>query len=130
MIPGSCCCGEVRFSISEPPKFLAECHCSRCRKSGATPFAMVAADTFELLAGRDKIVELAPTSQFQLPRVFCGLCGTSLGECTSQEEMFPIPANAFDQALGMPIRFHEHCATKPSWVVIPDGLKQFDGSPV
>ena len=129
MFSGSCACGEVRFSISEKPKFLAECHCSRCRKLGATPFAMIASNTFELLSGRNKIKAFSPVPPFMYLRMFCEVCGTSLGELTSEEEMFPIPANCFDDDLGLPIRFHEHVATKPSWVTIPDDVKKFEGNP-
>lgn len=129
MIKGSCCCGAVQFSISELPKFLAECHCSRCRKLGATPFAMVTAESFELESGREKIVEYPPEPPFKYLRLFCGVCGTSLGEMTSNESMFPIPANCFDDEFDMPIRFHEHVATKRRWVEIPDGVKQLPGDP-
>jgi hypothetical protein len=47
----------------------------------------------------------------------------------SGDKMFPVPVNCFDQDLGVEIRFHEHVATKPSWYVIPEGSKQFDGDP-
>lgn len=129
MIQGSCCCGAVRFAISKQPKFLAECHCSRCRKLGATPFAMVEADGFELLAGRESIAEFPPVAPFTYRRTFCRECGTSLGELGTEAEMFPISANCFDDDLEMDILFHEHVATKPRWVEIPDGVKQFEGNP-
>ena len=129
MFDGSCCCGAVRFSIAKPPKMVGACHCSRCRKLGATPFAMVEADGFDLLAGREQIVEFEPEPPFKYRRCFCGRCGTSLGEMLSSDKLFPIPVNCFDQDLGVPIRFHEHVASKPSWTVIPEGVKQFAGDP-
>ena len=129
MFSGSCACGEIRFSISEKPKFLAECHCSRCRKVGATPFARIASRTFELLSGRDKIKAFPPVPPFMYPRMFCVVCGTSLGELTSGEEMFPIPANCFDDDLGLPIRFHDHVADKPAWVTSPDTVTKFERNP-
>lgn len=129
MIEGSCCCGEVRFSISDRPKFVGACYCSRCRKVGATPFAMIDAGTFTLEQGRESIVQYLPEPSFKYVRCFCGRCGTALGEITSTEGMFPIPVNCFDQDLGIEIGFHEHVATKPSWVLIPEGAKQFEGDP-
>jgi hypothetical protein len=129
MIQGSCCCGEVRFAVSEKPTFVAACHCSRCRKLGATPFAMVKAEHFEIRSGRERIVEYPPEAPFKFARCFCGKCGTSLGEMVSSDKMFPIPVGCFDEDLGVEIRFHEHVATKPSWFVIPDGVKQFEGDP-
>lgn len=129
MIQGSCCCGEVRFEVSEKPKFVAACHCSRCRKVGATPFAMVEAAGFRLLSGREHVVEYPPVPPFKYRRCFCGKCGTSLGEMVSDEKMFPVPVNCFDEDIGMEIRFHEHVATRPSWCVIPEDSKQFAGDP-
>ena len=129
MIDGSCCCGAVGFSISEKPEMVGACHCSRCRKVGATPFAMVKAETFTLRRGREHIVRYRPEPPFKYVRAFCGLCGTSLGEITSEGRTFPVPLNCFDEDLGVAIRFHEHVASKPSWCVIADGAKQFDGDP-
>ena len=118
MFSGSCVCGEIRFSVSEKPKFLAECHCSRCRKVGATPFAMIASSTFELLSGRDKIKAFSPVPPFMYQRMFCEVCGTSLGELTSEDEMFPIPANCFDDDLGRPAR-HDRDRSKFSGLPRP-----------
>ena len=35
MIKGTCHCGNVKFSISEDPKWLTSCNCSICRRLGA-----------------------------------------------------------------------------------------------
>lgn len=35
MIEGSCHCGNVRFSVSETPKWLTSCNCSICRRVAA-----------------------------------------------------------------------------------------------
>ena len=86
MFQGSCCCGEVRFRVTQKPRFVADCHCSRCRKLGATPFAMVEAASFELVSGREHVATHRPAPPFRYGRCFCRLCGTSLGEITSQEK--------------------------------------------
>ena len=130
MFRGSCCCGEVRFRVSELPRFVAACHCSRCRKLGATPFAMVSAEHFELLAGGEHIARHHPDPPLRYVRSFCGRCGTSLGEMLSDGAMFPIPAHCFDDDLGLEIRFHEHVASRSPWCEIPPGRKQFAGDPV
>ena len=48
MISGSCCCGAVRFELSEPPTMLAACHCSRCRTLGASIFVFVRRENGQL----------------------------------------------------------------------------------
>ena len=129
MIEGSCCCGEVRFSISAKPEIVGACYCSRCLKVGGTPFALVPAETFSLDQGRESIVQYQPEPAFKYVRCFCGKCGTSLGEITSDQGMFPVPINCFDGDVELEIGFHEHVATKPSWCLIPEGAKQFEGDP-
>lgn len=129
MIQGSCCCRGVRFSVSAKPELVGACYCSRCRKVGGTPFALVDAGTVTVEGGREHIVEYQPEAGFKYVRCFCGRCGTSLGEITASEGMMPIPLDCFDEDLGVEIGFHEHVATKPSWCLIPEGAKQFDGDP-
>jgi len=129
MYEGSCCCGGVKFTVAQKPRFVAACHCSRCRKVGATPFAMVHAEGFELLSGKELIVEYRPEPPFKYTRCFCGACGTSLGEITSRGKLFPIPVNCFDGEVDLEIAFHEHVATKPAWYPIAAGAKQFEGDP-
>jgi len=129
MFEGSCCCGAVRFSVSRSPRMAAECHCTRCRKVGGTPFALVDADSVEIVSGREHIATYLPEPSFKYKRCFCERCGSSLGEILSEWDVLPVPLNVFDQDPGVPIRFHEHVASKGSWAVIPDGVKQFEGDP-
>ena len=35
---GSCLCGEVGFVAALPSKWVAHCHCSRCRRAHGAPF--------------------------------------------------------------------------------------------
>jgi hypothetical protein len=55
MIKGSCCCGTVRFELTEEPRMMGTCHCSRCRKVGASTLVFVKSETFQITNGRDKI---------------------------------------------------------------------------
>jgi len=129
LIRGSCCCGAIRFSLAEKPSFLADCYCSRCQKLGGTPFVMTPSANVSIESGADDLVAFPPEPPFKYKREFCGRCGTSLGEISSDGEMIPIPANCFDDALDLPMRFVEHAATKPPWATIPEGVKVFEGDP-
>ena len=90
---------------------------------------MVYADSLTLHAGAERIITYRPEPPFEYDRSFCGKCGTSLGEILSDQEMFPVPVNCFDQEIGLEIAFHEHVATRPSWCELPPGSKQFEGDP-
>ena len=129
MLRASCCCGAVTFEVGSLPSMLATCHCSRCRKLGASPFVFVQKSSINLVAGEDEISVYEPAPPFHYPRSFCRRCGTSLGEIISEAEMIPIPANCFDDELQLSNAFHEFVAAKPGWSVIGDDSPQFAGHP-
>lgn len=127
---GSCCCGAVRFELSEPPSMLGTCHCSRCRKVGASAFVFVKKDSLTWLAGRDNVASYVPSEPHKYTRCFCKTCGSALGEILSESDSFPVAANALDEDPVVRNRFHEFVAEKPAWYEISDAAKQFDGHPV
>lgn len=127
---GSCACGAVSFTLSEPPSMMGTCHCSRCRKVGADHFVFVARDALALESGRDSIAVYEPEPGYKYRRSFCSTCGTALGEILSEEKSFPINAHLLDDDPGVRNRFHEFVADKPAWYDICDDAKQFPHHPV
>ncbi|WP_456300043.1 GFA family protein [Rubidibacter lacunae] len=41
MLTGSCCCGAVKFELMAEPSMLGICHCTRCRKVGASAIVFI-----------------------------------------------------------------------------------------
>ncbi|MEQ8747314.1 GFA family protein [Pyruvatibacter sp.] len=126
---GSCCCGAVRFELTAPPSMMGTCHCTRCRKVGASALVFVKKDDITWLSGRDKVQEYQPEPPHKYTRCFCRVCGTSLGEILSDEASFPINAHVLDDDPGVRNAFHEFVAEKPVWYDIADDAKQFEGHP-
>ncbi|MBY0565312.1 MAG: GFA family protein [Hyphomonadaceae bacterium] len=129
MIHGSCCCGAVRFTLAEPPSLMGTCHCTRCRKLGASVFVFAKKAAFTLTQGADDIAVFEPIPPYTYRRSFCRKCGTALGEIGAESETFPIAANCFDDDLAVRNRFHEFVSEKPSWSVICDDAEQFEKHP-
>lgn len=129
MINGSCCCGAVQFEISEIPTMMGTCHCSRCRKVGASHLVFVKAQAFNISKGREQITTFKAEASYQYNRCFCSVCGTALGEVLSQDSSFPISADCIDSDLPLENQFHEFVAEKPEWLAIGDSAKQFDRHP-
>ncbi|MDS4057373.1 MAG: GFA family protein, partial [Candidatus Contendobacter sp.] len=96
MIRGSCCCGAIKFELSSPPSMMGTCHCSRCRKVGASTFVFVKKEDFRWIQGQDFVVRYEPEAPYKYNRTFCKKCGTALGEVGSQQDSFPIAANCLD----------------------------------
>ena len=128
-ISGSCCCGAIKFELSEEPTFLGTCHCSRCRKVGASTIAFVKKQHLKLLQGKEKISIFQATKPYIYDRCFCSICGSSLGEILSNEDSFPISANTLDGAVDLKNQSHEFVSEKPSWYEICDDAPQNDGHP-
>ena len=126
---GSCACGGVRFQLLAAPSMMASCHCSRCRKVGASTFVFVKGADLRLITGADLIARFEPEPPYKYARSFCRRCGSALGEIGSTAESFPVAANLFDESLDMRPRFHEFVAEKPDWYEISDTARQFAGHP-
>lgn len=108
---------------------MGTCHCSRCRKVGASTIAFVKRQDLNWIAGKEHVALYQPGPPYKYGRCFCNVCGTSLGEILSQEDSFPIAANALDTELSLKNQFHEFVAEKPSWYEICDHAKQSEGHP-
>jgi len=129
MFRGSCCCGAVKFTLTAPPTMMGTCHCTRCRKSGASTFVFINRESFKLITGMDVIAVYKPQAPYKYSRCFCSQCGAALGEITSTSESFPIAANCFDDELSMTNHFHEFVKEKPGWYGICDDARQFPEHP-
>lgn len=130
MIGGSCCCGGIEFSLTAPPTMMGVCHCSRCRKVGASTFVFVEAANFRWIAGEDLVQRHEPEPPYKYARSFCRVCGSALGEIGSAAASFPVAANLLDDDPDVRVRFHEFVAEKPAWYEICDGAKKFALHPV
>lgn len=129
MLKGSCCCKSVKFEIHGPPVVMGTCHCTRCRKVGASTILLINKDSLTITSGKEFIATYFPEQSYKYKRNFCKNCGTSLGEIISTNEMFPIPANTIDIDLPLSVSFHEFVSEKPNWYEICDTAKQFIGHP-
>lgn len=129
MIDGSCCCGAVKFRLLAEPSMVGTCHCSRCRKVGASTIAFVNKADLVWVRGREQVQLFAPTPPYIYGRCFCKICGSSLGEILSEDDSFPIAANALDGDIKLKNQSHEFVSEKPSWYGICDDAPQNQGHP-
>ena len=129
MIQGSCCCGAVKFELLAEPSMIGTCHCSRCRKVGASTIIFVQKEELRWIKGRDQVRTFEATAPYIYGRCFCKICGSSLGEILSPEDSFPIAANTIDSDVDWKNQSHEFVGEKPSWYEICDDAPQNIGHP-
>lgn len=130
VIKGSCCCGTVQFELTAKPSMMGTCHCSRCRKVGASTLVFVKAKTFQITQGRDRIATYPAEHPYKYDRCFCPVCGSALGEVLSDSDSFPLAANCIDGEIELENSFHEFVSEKPNWLKIGDNAQQFDRHPL
>lgn len=74
---GSCLCGTVKYATGSDFEMVGNCHCRTCKKitgSAFEAFAVIACESFTLLAGDESLVEYKVSSKAK--KHFCGICGT------------------------------------------------------
>jgi hypothetical protein len=102
MMHGSCHCGAVTFTATEPLRPVFTCHCTQCRKTSGHFWAATAVPLAQFQLTRSdglRWYRSSPTAQ----RGFCGQCGASLFWQPEGEDRISIAAGALDGKTGLHI---------------------------
>ena len=125
---GSCACGAVRYRIALPPRWVAHCHCSMCRRAqGAAFVTWAGADEagFVLDSGAGGLQR--HRSSPEAVRSFCGRCGTPLFfQSTRWPGEVHVTLATLDDAAGLEPQQHVHWSDRVAWVHCGDGLPRSD----
>ena len=128
MIRGSCLCGAVQYAIEGGIDWLANCHCSMCRKWHGAPFATYAGVSkadFQFTKGEE--LTLSYRSSQHVERVFCSRCGSSLLFTTTRgPDHLLVTAGTLDDDPGVRCSGHIFTGSKAPWYEITDDLAQFE----
>jgi hypothetical protein len=127
MIPASCLCGAVTWTLASPVSSMLHCHCSRCRKAHGAAFATyVSAPARSLvLDGAEAIGRWSPEGGGE--RCFCSRCGSVVPYGFG--DIVFAPAGNFDQDPGVRPELHMFVGSRAPWYEIADGLPRFEAYP-
>ncbi len=78
---GGCACGTVRYTCTEEPVYMGNCHCKDCQQAtGTAYFAAVAvkATQFSISSGAPSWFERQADRGHVMRRGFCSSCGSPL----------------------------------------------------
>lgn len=78
-IQGSCFCGQIRYQVELPSKFVVHCHCSECRRASGAAFVTWLGtweNRFKLIMGQENLMTYRPIEDSS--RSFCSKCGSQL----------------------------------------------------
>jgi hypothetical protein len=131
-VAGSCLCGAVAYELTDVPRRVVHCHCSRCRRSRGAPFATTLFTRSDRLRWRHD-PDLVRTYRLPLPRTyetdFCVRCGSLTPTVLPHFELALIPAGSIDTPLAPLPAVHINVASKARWDEIGDAATQFDEMP-
>lgn len=132
-VEGACLCGAVRFQVALPPKWVAHCHCSMCRRAHGAPYVTwIGLEETEhhqgltITAGADAVKTYRSSDAGQ--RQFCGVCGSPLFFRSSRwAGEVHVARAAIPGDIGKGPAVHAFFSDKAPWVHVADGLPRRGG---
>lgn len=116
MIPGSCLCGAVHYTVSGPLRPVTGCHCRQCRKTSGHPVAATGAARADVaFTGGVQWYRSSPSVR----RGFCPVCGSNLFWCGPGSHL-SVFAGTLDTDAGISLAGHILCADKGAYYDILD----------
>jgi hypothetical protein len=127
VVDGHCLCGAVRYTVTAPFEYVGYCHCSRCRQSSSSAFALFAGVKkvyLQVTQGADSLASYVRNADTMAH--FCRQCSSVLFVAVRKGEYANVQMGTLLQAPG--IRPQSQIP-KASWDEITDGQAQFTEFP-
>ena len=120
---GGCLCGDIRFRVTNDPRWVGHCHCSLCRKQTGAAFTTgveFTAEAFEWTKGKPVYFR----DSMAVNRGFCARCGSSMTWEPSGGGLI-VFAGCLDRAEDVHPNNHSWTSTMLPWVKLDDDLPQY-----
>ena len=122
---GGCLCGAVRYVALGAPINVRICHCRTCQQATGQAFFARA------LYSREAVQVVGETGAVRtseaLVRRFCLKCGTPLlAEREGDRARIAVALGSLDVPAGLPPTAHVFVSRKVGWLVLDDGLPQYE----
>ncbi|MBY0304839.1 MAG: GFA family protein [Sphingomonas sp.] len=123
MPEGSCLCGAVRFTVTEPLTNIAACHCGQCRKQSGHYWAAAEMARESLSMINDATLRWYQSSE-KARRGFCATCGSFLFWEPIDSDRIDVAMGAIEGPTATRLDRHIFVAEKGDYYDIADGLPQ------
>lgn len=121
MLEGSCCCGDITFTVTGRPEGVSACHCTQCRKmSGHVWASAYVPESAIAITGKVAWFAASDTAK----RGICPRCGAFLFWKAHDEDTMSFALGAIDGPTGLALEKHIFTATKGDYYALGDGLPQ------
>ena len=125
VLRGACACGAVRFEVEDQFVYAHYCHCSQCRASTGSAFAVIAGierSKLVVVGGADRIEALEKHNGNRANR--CAACGGPVFTFV-RDALVEVPMGVLREAPRIRPSFHAFVVSKAPWYEIGDGLLQY-----
>jgi hypothetical protein len=129
---GGCLCGALRYEANAAPAFMGYCCCDDCQKasgSGFIPFVGFAGGVLKVI-GAHMLYQMHHKDGRTSERFSCAKCASLVfgGEPGNPNGNTIYAGTLDDTSLFKPATAIM-TKFKPDWVILPEGLKVFEGMP-
>ena len=131
-LAGSCQCGQVRYQVLKPYRFVAVCHCLDCQRLSASAFSLtmlVDADALKVEGTLKKFEHKGGSGATKECRL-CPECGNRIYHVNPRTPQFVrLKPGTLDDASILEPDYHTWVKRKLPWVRIPEGVSTFETEP-
>ena len=128
VVTGSCLCGAVAYEVTGEPTRVANCYCSRCRRSRSAAHGsnfFYPLEAFRFVRGEKRVVDYQfPEARF-FGSAFCDQCGALVPRRSQARGGVVVPGGSLDVDPGARPMMHVCVASKAPWIHIHDTTPQF-----
>ena len=132
-LTGGCQCGKLRYQITEAPRLVYSCHCTKCQKITSSAFSMgfvVTEEAFRLTAGEPHPAQSTGDSGRVSTRWMCRDCGSWLtGSPRLGGMLRSVRAGTLDDTSWLKPTAHIWTRSKQPWITLPEGDRCFETQP-
>lgn len=131
MITGSCCCGDVAFTIKDCFSNFYFCHCKQCKKLTGTAHAsnlFTSPDNINWTCGEDKIKRYDHQER-SFSKAFCENCGSGLPFLSKDEKSLIVPAGSLNEESSKKLDAHIFYSEQTEWHKSSLAAAKFSGFP-
>lgn len=131
-LSGRCQCGALRYQCSEPPAFMANCHCTACQRTSGAACASVfnvAISALQIFGEVRCSTRLGDSGQ-AVENGFCASCGSRMFSYPgSLSGRVNIMAASLDDQRWFKPSVNIYVASAPAWHQVDRTLACFDTVP-
>lgn len=130
-ITGSCCCGDVAFTLEDNFSDFYFCHCEQCRKLTGSAHAanlLTSPGNISWVNGADKIRRYDhPERTFS--KAFCENCGSGLPFLNQSGKSLIVPAGSLNEEPSKKLDAQIFWGEETEWHKVGANVAKFPGFP-